>query len=45
MTPEGLLRWFEDVLDGALGGGLRVHDDRSATLRTRSGDVALSMAQ
>jgi hypothetical protein len=45
MSPDGLLRWFEDVLDAALGGGLRVHDDRTATLRTRTGDIALSMAQ
>jgi hypothetical protein len=45
LPADGLLRWFEDVLDGALRGGLQVHDDATATLRTRSGAVALSMAQ
>jgi hypothetical protein len=40
---DALARWFEDVLDGALGGGLVVHDGgATATLRTRSGPVLLS---
>jgi hypothetical protein len=45
MSPDGLLGWFEEVLDGALGGGLRVHDDRTATLRTRGGEIALSLGR
>jgi hypothetical protein len=40
---DALARWFEDVLDGALAGGLEVHDGgTTATLRTRSGAIALS---
>jgi hypothetical protein len=40
---DALARWFEDVLDAALGGGLEVHDGgTTATLRTRSGAIALS---
>lgn len=42
MTHTALTAWFEDVLDGALAGGLEVHGDGSATLRTRSGEVALA---
>jgi hypothetical protein len=39
---DALARWFEDVLDGALAGGLEVHDGgATATLRTRSGAIAL----
>jgi hypothetical protein len=41
MPPEGLSSWFEDVLDGALAGGLRVEGDR-ATLQTRSGAIPLA---
>jgi hypothetical protein len=42
---DALARWFEDVLDGALGGGLEVHDGgATATLRTRHGAIALSAA-
>jgi hypothetical protein len=40
-TPiEGLMTWFEDVLDGTLAGGLRVDGD-SATLTTRSATIVL----
>jgi hypothetical protein len=40
---DALAGWFEDVLDGALAGGLEVHDGgATATLRTRSGAIALS---
>lgn len=40
---DALARWFEDVLDGVLGGGLEVHPGgTTATLRTRSGAIALS---
>jgi hypothetical protein len=40
---DALARWFEDVLDGALAGGLEVHDGgATATLRTRSGAIPLS---
>ena len=39
---DALARWFEDVLDGALGGGLEVHPGgTTATLRTRSGAIPL----
>lgn len=41
MPPERLSSWFEDVLDGALAGGLQVDGDR-ATLQTRSGTIALA---
>lgn len=39
--PDGtVLTWFEDVLDAALGGGLRV-DGETATLHTRAGALTL----
>jgi hypothetical protein len=41
-SHDGLVAWFEDVLDGALAGGLDVHDDGSASLRTASGQIRLS---
>lgn len=37
---DALAAWFEDVLDGALAGGLDAEGDR-ATLTTRSGTVVL----
>jgi hypothetical protein len=40
-STESLARWFEDVLDGVLGGGLEVEGDR-ATLTTRSGTITLA---
>jgi hypothetical protein len=40
-TPERLVAWFEEVLDAALSGGLVVHSDGTATLRTRGGPIAL----
>ncbi|HWH94282.1 MAG TPA: hypothetical protein VNT03_10515 [Baekduia sp.] len=42
VTQENLISWFEEVLDGALGGGLEEHEDNRATLRTRSGTIALA---
>jgi hypothetical protein len=39
-SVAGLVTWFEETLDAALGGGLHVDGDR-ATLHTRSGPVAL----
>jgi hypothetical protein len=41
IPPEGLGAWFEETLDAALSGGLRIHGDR-ATLQTRSGPVPLT---
>jgi hypothetical protein len=40
LSADGLVTWFEDVLDGVLGGGLDVDGDQ-ATLTTRSGTVVL----
>jgi hypothetical protein len=40
-SAESLERWFEDVLDGVLGGGLDVDGDR-ATLTTRGGTITLA---
>ena len=42
LAPDGLVAWFEEVLDGALAGGLVEHDDGSATLRTRRREIALA---
>jgi hypothetical protein len=38
--PEALAAWFEDVLDGALAGGLVVEGEH-ATLTTRAGTLQL----
>ena len=43
VPPDHLESWFEDVLDGALSGGLVEHGDgERATLRTRTGAITLT---
>jgi hypothetical protein len=41
LTGAALERWFEDILDGVLGGGLSIDGDR-ATLTTRQGEIDLA---
>jgi hypothetical protein len=43
VPSDHLASWFEEVLDGALSGGLVVHGDgERATLQTRSGAITLT---